>query len=75
LKFENLSSEFKTRVYENNKNDIKLYEQFILNSNNLETYSDVVNYKQASDFRKKVVNKMDKVKKVNIINPVRKLKS
>lgn len=74
LKFENLSNEFKNRVYENNKNDILLYERFILNSNILNTYSDIVNYKQASDFRKKVVNRTEKFKKINIVNPLRKHK-
>jgi hypothetical protein len=74
LRFEDLNNELKDRVYDNNKNDIKLYETFILKSNLLKKYSDTLNCKQPSRYRMKIVKKIDKYKRHFIVDPLRELK-
>lgn len=71
LSFSDLSISQKIKAEENNKLDIRLYEQFILKSPIINNYSDIVNLKRPSEFRLKILHKIYKYKKDNIINPIR----
>lgn len=71
ISFEDLNSQQKLLVEERNKNDILLYEKYILKSNNLKNYSDSIQLKEPSDLRVKIIGKLNKFKKENIVNPIR----
>lgn len=69
--FDDLSSREKLIVEEVNKNDIRLYEKYILQTNILNVYSDNFQLKRPSDLRVRIIRKLNKFKKENIINPIR----
>ena len=71
LKLSDLSSRELLRVEENNRNDIKLYEDFIVKKNELTGYSEKIKLKKPSEFRAKLVRKINKFKKEKIVNPIR----
>ena len=71
LKYSDLSETQKLKAEENNKNDIKIYEEHILKSSVLKNYSDNATLKIPSTIRIKVFKKIEKYKKEKIINPIR----
>lgn len=71
LKYSDLSETQKLKAEENNKNDIKIYEEHILKSSVLKNYSDNVTLRTPSPIRIKVIKKIEKYKKEKIINPIR----
>lgn len=71
LKYSDLSETQKLKAEQNNKNDIKIYEEYILKSCILQNYNDTVFFKTPSKLRIKIIKKIDKFKKEKIINPIR----
>lgn len=71
LKFSDLTNNQKLKVEENNKNDIKLYEKFIINSTLINKYSNELQLKSPSLLRKKCLNKLNQYKKKKIVAPIR----
>jgi hypothetical protein len=73
LTFEDLSPKQKLLVEEANKNDILLYEKYILNSTFLSNYSDSIRLKESSVLRTKLIRKLNTYKKKKIVNPIRRI--
>lgn len=71
LKYSNLSTVQRLKVEENNQNDIELYEKFIIKSSTIKHYSDDVILRKPSKIRRKIIGKLNKYKKEQIINPIR----
>lgn len=71
VRFSDLSPAQKLKVEENNRFDIQLYEMFISNNNQLNGYSDELQLKSPSKLRKKLLHKINKYKKEEIINQIR----
>lgn len=71
LKYSDLSNRQKLKVEENNKYDLKLYEEFILQNDNLRYYSESIKLKIPSKTRVKLISKLNKIKKNKIVNPIR----
>lgn len=72
ISFNELNSVQKLLVEERNENDIRLYEKYILKSNNLDSYNDSLQLKEPSGLRVKIFRRLDKFKREKIINPIRK---
>lgn len=71
LSFSDLSTTQKLRAEENNHLDIQLYDQFILQNPVIGNYSDIISLRPPSKLRVKIMHKVNKYKKHNIINPIR----
>ncbi len=71
FKYSNLSNAQKLKAEENNKNDIKIYEEYILKNSILQNYSETAILKAPSSFRIKIIKNIDKFKKEKIINSIR----
>ena len=67
LRFDALNFEDKNEAIKQNELDIKLYDYFISQSDYLNDYSDIYNYKTPSHLRTKIVRKLSKAKKKKII--------
>ncbi|WP_178984748.1 sulfotransferase family 2 domain-containing protein [Winogradskyella helgolandensis] len=70
LNFEDLTENQKVLVYDKNKLDIKLYEEFVINSNVISRYPNSYIFKTPSKLRLKITNRLNKEKKI-IINKIR----
>lgn len=71
IKFSDLSNEQKNRVEQNNVNDIKLYDSFIVNSSIISSYDPNFIVRPPSLLREKLVLKLNKIKKKKIVEPIR----
>lgn len=71
LSLSDLSPKQLIRAEENNQSDIRLYERFILQNSIIESYSDIAALKRPSELRAKIIRRVDKYKKLKIINPIR----
>jgi len=66
IKVEDLSTSQLLRAEENNAEDIKLYEKFVLQNNIFSSYSNVLTYKKPSELRVKAIRKIEKYRKNEI---------
>lgn len=71
ISYDDLTLSEKLIVEERNRNDILLYEKYILNATLLKNYDDVIMLKRPSLLRSKFIKKINKFKRENIINPIR----
>lgn len=71
LKYSDLSESQKLKVEENNQNDLKIYNKYVLHNSVFQNYSDTLILKTPSKLRIKIISKLNKYKKEKIINPIR----
>ena len=71
IKFSDLTNEQKIRVEENNINDIKLYDFFIVNNSIIDSYDSNFIITPPSLLREKLVLKLNTIKRKKIVEPIR----